>query len=100
MGGAQRRIMSESWQTALARWNSAGLIDAATAARIQSYEAAREEPKHLRWPILIAISFGALMLAAGVLLFVSAHWDDLSPASRFSVLLAIDAIFPLAGATV
>jgi len=90
--------MSESWQSALARWNSAGLIDAATAARIQSHEAAREEPKHLRWPILIAISFGALMLAAGVLLFVSAHWDDLSPSSRFSLVLAMVAIFHLAGA--
>lgn len=90
--------MSESWQSALARWNSAGLVDTATATRIRSYEASREEPKHLRWPILIAISFGALMLAAGVLLFVSAHWDDLSPSGRFSLVLAMVAIFHVAGA--
>ncbi len=90
--------MSESWQTTLARWNSAGLIDAASVSRIQSFETTREEPKHLRWPILIAISFGALMLAAGVLLFVSAHWDELSPASRFSLVLTMVAIFHVAGA--
>ena len=74
--------MSESWQSALDRWSSAGLVDAATSARIRDFEASQDQPKHLRWPILIAIGFGALMLAAGVLLFVSAHWDDLSPSAR------------------
>src|SRR6266566_8131864 len=90
--------MSESWQSALDRWSSAGLVDSTTAARIREFEGSQEEPKHLRWPILIAISFGALMLAAGVLLFVSAHWDDLSPAQRFSLVLAMVAIFHVAGA--
>jgi uncharacterized membrane protein len=90
--------MSESWQSALDRWSSAGLVDAPTVARIRDFEASQEQPRHLRWPILIAIGFGALMLAAGVLLFVSAHWDDLSPSGRFSLVLALVAIFHIAGA--
>jgi uncharacterized membrane protein len=90
--------MSESWQSALDRWSSAGLVDAATAARIRDFEASQEQPKHLRWPILIAVAFGALLLAAGVLLFVSAHWDDLSPSGRFSLVLTLVAIFHIAGA--
>ena len=90
--------MSESWQSALDRWSSAGLVDSTTAARIREFEGSQEEPKHLRWPILIAIGFGALMLAAGVLLFVSAHWDDLSPSGRFSLVLILVAIFHAAGA--
>jgi uncharacterized membrane protein len=90
--------MSESWQSALDRWSSAGLVDAATSARIRDFEASQDQPKHLRWPILIAIGFGALMLAAGVLLFVSAHWDDLSPSARFSLVLALVGVFHVAGA--
>jgi uncharacterized membrane protein len=57
-------------------------------------------PKQLRWPILIAVAFGAIMLAAGVLLFVSAHWDELSPAGRFSLVLFLVSIFHVAGALV
>jgi len=90
--------MSEGWPSALDRWLSAAVIDAATAARIREFESLREQPKQLRWPILIAIGFGALMLAAGVLLFVSAHWDELSPAKRFSLVLLLVGIFHLGGA--
>jgi len=92
--------VSELWQSVLERWSTAGLVDAATAERIRSFEASREEPKHLRWPILIAVAFGAIMLAAGVLLFVSAHWDELSPAGRFSLVLFLVSIFHVAGAFV
>jgi uncharacterized membrane protein len=90
--------LAESWQSALDRWISAGLVDAATAERVREFESSREQPRHLRWPTLIAIAFGALMLAAGVLLFVSAHWDDMSPAQRFSLVLVMVAIFHVAGA--
>ena len=38
-------------------------------------------------PILIGIALGGIMLAAGVLLFVAAHWDDLSPAQRMTLLV-------------
>lgn len=37
------------------------------------------------------------MLAAGVLLFVAAHWDNLSPANRFVLVLMLVALFHLAG---
>ena len=90
--------MSDSWQSILERWNSAGLIDAPTAESIRRFEASHEKPHQFRWPILIAIGFGALMLGAGVLLFVSAHWDELSPASRFSLVLVLVAGFHVMGA--
>lgn len=90
--------MTESWQASLERWRSAGLLDAATLERIQAFEASNEKPGQLRWPVLIAVGFGALMLAAGVLLFVAAHWDELSPAGRFSLVLLLVAVFHVAGA--
>jgi len=90
--------LAEPWQSALDRWISAGLVDAATAERVREFESSRDQPKHLRWPTLIAIAFGALMLAAGVLLLVSAHWDDMSPAQRFSLVLVMVAIFHVGGA--
>jgi uncharacterized membrane protein len=90
--------MSDSWQSSLERWAAAGFVDATTAERIRTFEASREGPKQFRWPILIAIGFGALMLGAGVLLFVSAHWDELSPAGRFSIVLLLVAVFHVVGA--
>lgn len=90
--------MAASWESALERWTSAGVLDAATAERVRRFESSREQPKQLRWPILIAVAFGAVMLAAGVLLFVSAHWDELSPGHRFSLVLLMVAVFHVAGA--
>ncbi|MBV9438090.1 MAG: DUF2157 domain-containing protein [Acidobacteria bacterium] len=79
----------------LDRWVNARIIDQITAERILRYEkdAARHKP---RWPAILAIGFGALMLCAGILLFVAAHWDDLSPANRFELVLGLVAIFHLA----
>lgn len=90
--------MSETWQTALQRWVNAGVVDPSTAERVRTFEASREEPGPLRWPVLIAIAFGALMVAGGILLFVAAHWDELSPGGRFSLVLLLVAIFHVAGA--
>lgn len=79
----------------LDRWVHANLIDQITADRILHYE--RESAKtKTRWPAILAIAFGALMLCAGILLFVAAHWDELSPASRFELVLGLVAIFHLA----
>jgi uncharacterized membrane protein len=47
--------------------------------------------------VIFAIAFGSIMVAAGVLLFVAAHWDDLSPTQRFVLVLAMIAGFHLAG---
>ena len=81
----------------LQRWQTGGLLDDATVERILRFEEERGKGR-LRWPALLAVGFGVLMLSAGVLLFVSSHWDYLSPASRFSLVLAMVAVFHLAGA--
>ena len=82
----------------LTRWTGAGLLDEASAERIRTFEAEREAPPQLRWPMRLAIGFGALLLAAGVLLFVSSHWDALAPSQRFALVLALVALFHAAGA--
>jgi uncharacterized membrane protein len=86
-----------AWEGRLARWVDAGLVGADAAARIREWESARDEGG-VRWPVRLAIGLGALLLAAGVLLFVAAHWDRLDPASRFTLLIAAVAAFHLAGA--
>lgn len=79
----------------LERWVAANLIDRVTADRILRFE--KDASKEgLRWPAILAIGFGALMLCAGILLFVAAHWDRLSPAERFALVLAMVASFHLA----
>ena len=90
--------MSKPWERLLDRWQKAGLIDAPTAGRIRSFEAEAEGSYRLRWPVWVALAFGAIMLAAGVLLFVAAHWDKLSPGQRFSLVLLMVALFHVGGA--
>ena len=80
--------MLRAIEETLHRWSEAGLIDAATAERILRYEGEREQPSGLRWQVMLALIFGAILLAAGIALFVAAHWDQLSPLSRFVVVLA------------
>lgn len=83
----------------LRRWQEAGLLDDCTAERIRAYEAeaARAPSVRLRWPILLALALGTLMVGAGTLLFVAAHWDGMSPAARFALVLAKVALFHLGG---
>lgn len=81
----------------LDRWVSANLIDRMTAERILHYENESKAGK-TRWPAILAIGFGALMLCAGILLFVAAHWDHLSPANRFELVLGMVAVFHLTAA--
>lgn len=83
--------------TALQRWVDAGLLDATAAERIRAFEARRERTGGLRWQVVLALAFGALLVGAGVLLFVSAHWNEISPASRFALVLAMVAVFHVAG---
>jgi uncharacterized membrane protein len=90
--------VSEAWGRQLTRWIDAGLIDESTAARIRTFERAHTDSSRLRWPIWIALAFGAITIAAGTLLFVSAHWDSLSPAARFAVVVAFVAMFHIGGA--
>lgn len=82
----------------LERWLAAGVLDAATAERMRAFESARAEPGRLGWPVLVALSFGAALLAAAVLLFVEANWDELAPSSRFALVLALTLGFHVAAA--
>lgn len=84
-------------QRAIARWSEAGLIDAATAGRLRAHETARKPTQTGRMAVL-AFGFGGLLLAAGVFLFVSANWQDLSPWSRFAIVLAMVAAFHIGAA--
>jgi uncharacterized membrane protein len=81
---------SEIWLT---RWHSAGLLDDASAAAIRAYEEAHAKPGSRRWQVLIALILGAILLGAGVLLFVAAHWDGVSPLARLLLVLAMLAFF-------
>lgn len=80
------------------RWVAAGLLDEPTAARIRAFERAAAGSRRWSWPVWLALGFGAVALAAGVLLFVSAQWDVLSPAARFTVVLAGVGALHVAGA--
>ena len=80
------------------RWTEAGLIDAQACARILAFEAGQERRATLRWPVFLAMVFGGILVAAGVTLFVAAHWSDLSPAIRFSLMLLMTGLFHIGGA--
>jgi uncharacterized membrane protein len=90
--------LAARWERYLERWTTAGLIEPSTAERVRIYEAGQEKTQGLRWPVALAISFGGLLLGAGVLLFVAAHWDTLSPGERFALVLLLVALFHVAGA--
>ncbi len=95
----------------LKRWEAAGLLDAATAARIRDHElalavktrlaeeagASSETAARISWQGITALILGAILLACGVVLFVSAHWDEMGRAGRFSLVLAMVTVFHLAG---
>ena len=89
--------MADSLKKRLERWVSAGVVDAGTASRIRTFEESDSSGERLRWPVLLAVALGGLLLCAGVLLFVAAHWDELSPAWRFMLVMILVAVFPLVG---
>lgn len=80
--------MASDWKGILHRWVGAGLVPAETAAAIERWEAERPRSR-LNAPILVCLALGAVLLAAGLLLFVAAHWDNLAPAWRFSLILTL-----------
>ena len=82
----------------LIRWQTAGVIDANVAASIRAFETNQNKPAGLRWQGLVALILGAILLACGVVLFVSAHWDQISPLARFLLVLAMVSVFHLGGA--
>jgi uncharacterized membrane protein len=92
--------MPADWQSHLDRWIEAGLLDADAAERIRAFESTRTRSQGLRWPVLLALVCGAVLVGAGALLFVSAHWDELSPAQRMTIVLLLVACFHAGGAAV
>ena len=84
-----------AWEKDLERWVDARVIDPSTADRIRDFENTSDK-KRLRWPAILAISFGALMVCAGILLFVASHWDELAPSQRFMLVLAMVGVFHVA----
>ena len=90
--------MGAEWESHLERWRASGLIDEAAAVRIREWEARLAPSTHLKWPVLIALACGALLLAAGLLLFVSAHWDEIAPGQRMALVLLLTTIFHAGGA--
>ena len=71
----------------LLRWQTAGLLDDPTAASIRAYEQTQAKPASRQWQVLLAVILGGILLGAGVLLFVAAHWDQVSPISRLLLVL-------------
>jgi len=51
----------------------------------------------LHWQGITALILGAILLACGVVLFVSAHWDEMGPVARYTLVCAMVAVFHLAG---
>lgn len=90
--------MAEPVDHLLARWTAEGLLDERTAARIRAFEAASSPMSRVRWPMRLALGFGAIAMGAGLLLFVSAHWNELSPSARFGLVLTLVAAFHVGGA--
>jgi uncharacterized membrane protein len=90
--------MAASWESSLRRWVEAGLLDGEAAERIRGWESGRPEQPALRWPAWLALGLGGLLLGAGILLFVAAHWDALGPAQRFLLVLAVVPALHLAAA--
>jgi uncharacterized membrane protein len=85
----------------LTRWQTAGVLDAEAAARIRAFEsesAAADRPAGLRWQGMVALILGAILLACGVVLFVSAHWDEIGPGARYALVMGMVAVFHLGGA--
>ena len=86
---------SKSLRDQLRRWLQAELIDADVAEAIQRWEDSQlnqskhSSVRHLTVPIRLSILLGSLLLAAGLLLSVSAHWDQMPPLWRVSLLLFI-----------
>jgi uncharacterized membrane protein len=96
-------------ESLLTRWQSAGVLDAETAARIRALEsqnaaqsagqpaAPSANPTGLKWLVATGLTLGAILLACGVVLFVSSHWDQLGPGERYLLVIAMVAVFHIAG---
>jgi uncharacterized membrane protein len=100
------------YESLLKRWQSAGVLDAEDADRVRAWEsrqgaiAVSREPharteaqaEGMAWQGRVALILGGILLASGVILFVSAHWDQLGPGMRYLLVMAMVSVFHLGGA--
>ena len=99
-------------ESLLNRWQSAGILDDAAVSRIRTFEQIRTRPHEeteegaagrksdaarISWQGVTALILGAILLACGVVLFVSAHWDEMGRGARFALVLAMVTVFHVAG---
>jgi len=85
-------------ESLISRWQEAGLLDAEVAKRIRAWEAERKRNRGMQWQGLVLLALGGILLACGVPLFVSVHWDQIGPGARFAVVLGMVGLFHLGGA--
>jgi hypothetical protein len=85
------------FETYLTRWQTAGILDEVTARHIRAWESEQKKPDGMRWQVIAVLILGAILLACGVALFVSAHWDKIGPGVRFAVVLGMVSVFHLGG---
>jgi len=96
--------MANDWSSRLGKWVDAGLVDPDTAQAIHRWEALNGPPlaatggARVGTAVSFALALGGLLLAAGLLLFVAAHWQGLAPSSRLGLLLALVLTFHGGGA--
>ncbi len=100
------------YESLLNRWQTAGVLDADNANRIRAWESAQApiarsavptaqkqaRAEGMAWQGRVALILGGILLASGVILFVSAHWDQLGRGMRYLLVLAMVSVFHLAGA--
>ena len=65
----------QTWEQDIARWRAAEVIDTATGDRIRAFETEQARPAGHRWQVLVALIFGAILLGAGIFLFVESMWN-------------------------
>jgi uncharacterized membrane protein len=85
------------FESLLTRWQTAGILDAETTRHIRAWESEQKKPAGLRWQVIVVLILGAILLACGVALFVSAHWDKIGPITRLAVVLGMVSVFHLGG---
>lgn len=100
------------YELLLKRWQAAGVLDAEAATRIRVWESAQAsaagfaapgprkeaQAEGMAWQGRVALILGGILLASGVVLFVSAHWDQLGPGMRYLLVMAMVFVFHLGGA--
>jgi uncharacterized membrane protein len=98
----------------LNRWTEAEVLAPAAAARILAWEGEQkngarlpdEQGKRataaagLAWQGVVALILGGILLATGVILFVSAHWEEIGPGARFALVIGMVTVFHVGGALV